>query len=214
MHRRFIFIDESGDFGFSDKSSHHITLSAIVVSDKVALERVPRRVRRYLGKSAKNGSELKFHRSEDSVKRKILSAFSSLPDAKIVCIIVDKRKVSGHYRNRRNDMYDDMCRVLIESFLWASVRSRRIDIFFDIRPRNKPKNRDFDSMITKEIEKQSEMMKIIAPTVFMSRVSSETCPGLIVADFIAGAIQRKHEHGSFEYYALISNSILVEKRWG
>lgn len=213
MHRRYVFIDESGDFGFSSKSSRHITLSAIVVSDRVALERIPKRMRKQLGKNAKTRPELKFHKSDDSVKRKVLNSFFSLPNAKVVCVVADKGKVSSHYRSHRNEMYDHMCSTLLESVLRSLGRPRELDLYFDIRPRNKPKNREFDSMVITEIQRHCQEMRIIAPSVFISRVSSETNPGLVVADFIAGAIQRKHEHRSLEYYDLISKSILVEKQW-
>ena len=212
MDNCHVFIDESGDFGFSKKSSRHITLSAVIVSNKIALERTPRKVRRQLKTSVEMKPELKFHDSDDAVKRKVLGMFASLPDMNVVCIVADKAKMTEYYRSHRSEMYDRMCGSLLEHVL-RSKKPRKLDIYFDVRPRNKPKGRDFDRTILNEIENHSRRLGIITPSVFISRVSSERSRGLIVADFVSGAIQRKHEHGSLEYYGLISDSIIIEKEW-
>lgn len=213
MPCQYIFIDESGDFGFSPKSSRYITLCAIIVSDKVMLERIPRRTRRQLNATVRMKPELKFHGSDEVVKRKVLGMFTLLPEAHIVCISLDKARIDKRYQKHKDGIYDRMCGALIDDLLQALPRVNRFDINFDIRPMNKPKSLDFDGMILREILSHSQRLKIIAPFATVSRMSSERNKGLIVADFVAGAIRRKYERRSPEYYDIISNSIISERMW-
>ena len=51
------------------------------------------------------------------------------------------------------------------------------------------------------------------PRINVSRFSSANSPGLQVADYVAGAVQRYYEFGDAEYYDMIKDSILIEKRY-
>jgi len=213
MSRRYIFIDESGDFGFSPKSSRYITLCAIIVSDKVVLERIPRRTRRQLNATVRMKPELKFHGSDEIVKRKVLGMFALLPEAHIASISLDKARIEKRYQKYKGEIYDRMCGALIGDILQTLPPVNRIEFNFDIRPMNKPKSLDFDDMILRKILTHSQRLRIISPFATVSRMSSERNKGLIVADFIAGAIRRKYERRSPEYYDIISNLIISERMW-
>jgi hypothetical protein len=106
-----------------------------------------------------------------------------------------------------------MCGALIGDTLQTLPPVNRIEINFDIRPMNKPKSLDFDDMILRKILTHSQRLRIISPFATVSRMSSERNKGLIVADFIAGAIRRKYERRSQEYYDIISNLIISERMW-
>ena len=51
----------------------------------------------------------------------------------------------------------------------------------------------------------------IPPVVRVSKLDSHNSRGIQVADYIAGAIQRKHETGDAIYYTSIAPIIAVER---
>jgi len=71
-----IFLDESGDLGFSEKSQQYFVIAILITKDKKPIENCIKRIRqRKLPKKYKKIPELKFTNS-DNVIRKSISQMS------------------------------------------------------------------------------------------------------------------------------------------
>ena len=69
----YVFIDESGDLGFTPKSTKYYIIASVETRDYVELNNVVKRVRRTLKKHKKNIPEFKFTRSNDVIRRRLLN---------------------------------------------------------------------------------------------------------------------------------------------
>ncbi len=89
----YIYIDESGDLGFSEKGSEYFVMSAIVINDEGThnqFRRIPKKIRqRKLKKSFKKQSELKFSNSSVLIREQFLTRAAKLP-IKVYALIIKK----------------------------------------------------------------------------------------------------------------------------
>lgn len=77
MHRTIhVFVDESGDLGFSPSSSRHIVAVALAVPDSVAVRRLVRRAHGRFGPRENRPGELKFNTGSAGLKRFILEGMA------------------------------------------------------------------------------------------------------------------------------------------
>ena len=91
--KNYIYIDESGDIGYTEKSSKYFILTAICVTDEVVLSRIARSVHR--SKLSKDKKEmLHAYRESDSIKNKILDKINGV-EYKIVYVCNDKSKIKN-----------------------------------------------------------------------------------------------------------------------
>lgn len=88
----YIFLDESGDLGFKKTSSKWFIFTIAIVSHPRLLERVVKKVWRSLKKKHKALGELHAVHEKDITRKRMLKALSELPDLKIICIILNKKK--------------------------------------------------------------------------------------------------------------------------
>jgi len=72
-----IFLDESGDLGFSEKSQPYFVIAILITKDKKPIENCIKRVRqRKLPKKYKNKPELKYRNSNHIIRRSVLKCLS------------------------------------------------------------------------------------------------------------------------------------------
>ena len=70
MDTKYIYIDESGDLGFSEKSSKVLVISALITNDPSKLDRIIKNARRNkFKKELKNANEIKFNKSSPKVRK-------------------------------------------------------------------------------------------------------------------------------------------------
>ena len=123
-----IYLDESGDFGFTlnkpyrhGGSSRYLTIAfAVCPSDKQhLLKRVVREV--YNTTKTDPKTELKGSSMDIETKklfaRKVSSLISMNPDIKIVSITVNKSKVQQHIREDANKLYNYMIKVAVLDYI-------------------------------------------------------------------------------------------------
>lgn len=68
----YIFIDESGDLGFTERSTKYYVIASVETRNLLNLTRIIKRVRKTLRKKRKNIPELKFARSDDVIRKRLL----------------------------------------------------------------------------------------------------------------------------------------------
>ena len=70
----YIFLDESGDLGFSKKSQQYFVIAILITKDKKPIENCIKRVRqRKLPKKYKRIPELKFRNSNRIIRKSVLN---------------------------------------------------------------------------------------------------------------------------------------------
>jgi len=212
VRRCFVFVDESGDLGFGKSSSRHITVAAVIVEDGTRLERIPQKMRRRrLKKSLFRKPELKFHNSNPDLRKAVLKRIVALNEARIVSVTVDKTNAREGDRDHREDIYTRASSELVREICrFVKVRDE-LTIVFDARPCNRDLGAGFDRRIRLHAINGCREVGRIPPEVRIRRLDSLNSRGLQVADYVAGAIQRKHEIGDASYHAIIVPIIVVEK---
>jgi hypothetical protein len=71
----------------------------------------------------------------------------------------------------------------------------------------------FKEHISNAIDEECRRLRFIPPSIILQMNSPGTCQGLIVADFIAGALHKKYSGGDSTYYRTIKDVICFETYW-
>lgn len=212
MSTCFAFVDESGDAGSSEGSSRHITLAAVITGDAPSLERIPRRIRkRRLKKSLMRKPELKFHNSSPAIRKEVLELAVALADVRLVSVTMAKGQSTRQQKVNRRDLYMLAARELILDVARLCQSCDKLVLVFDARPLNRDPGASFDDEVKTLLEQAFSGMWKIPPVVNIRRLDSTNSRGLQVADFIAGAIQRKHEMGDDSYSGIIAKRMAGER---
>ncbi len=200
-------MDESGDMGFSNKSSKWFLFTLAIVDDARVLEKVIKKVWKTLRKKHKNISELHAFQEQDVTRIRILRLLSEIDDLKIVAIILNKTKVHINLQEQKNYLYNYTANLVLDRLINKKVLNKDNKIFLVVDRKDTKKNlrNNFISYITNS-------MKIRKHDKFeMTLVASHDNKCLQAVDFISWAIFRKYERGDFEYYEIVRNRIIDEK---
>ncbi|OGS52193.1 MAG: hypothetical protein A3K75_04235 [Euryarchaeota archaeon RBG_13_61_15] len=210
MRGLYAYADESGDFGTSAGSSRHVSLAAVITSDVKPLERIPGKVRRtYLGKTVAQKPELKFSGTDPRLRKMVLEMAVKIPDLSIVSLILHKEEARERPNGLPAGIRAHMAKMLAVEIIRVE-KTPSLRIVFDARPEARMLSQRIDADIEIALIAECERLGRIVPEVRVSRYDSMSNPGLQVADFVAGAIQRKWEHGDRTYHDIIASRIRKE----
>jgi len=207
-----VFIDESGDIGYP-KGSSILTVAALITGDSKRIERIPLQIRKKrLRKNLIRKSELKFHNSDEWVRKAVLSLLMRRDDFQIMAIIIDKRLVATELQEDKEGFYDECCAQLAAEVAKACPNAAGLNIVFDQRYKSKGVNDNFTSLIRTRVEEARPELRRYTSSIQISGFDSQRSGGLQVADFVAGALQRKYEQDDSAYYEIIAARILKEDK--
>lgn len=203
----YIFLDESGDLGFGERSSKWFLFTLVVVDDPRKLERVIKSARRSLKKKHKHSfSELHAYNCDDITRRRVLTKLAEL-DISVVSTILNKQKVYVDLQNQKNHLYNFTANIVLDRLINTKLidGGKYISLVVDRKDTKKHLRDNFISYIT-------EAMKQRRGGGFeMTLAASHDEKGLQAVDFISWAIFRKYESGDFEFYEIIKNKIIDER---
>ena len=210
----YIYIDESGDLGFSKKGSKYFVISATVINDEEThkqFRRIPKRIRqRKLKKSLRKQSELKFSNSSVLIREQFLTRAAKLP-IKIYALIIRKEYTKEKLRNNLDILYNYLIKILLEKAFGGINDNDKLIICLDkcMSPRQRE---NFEAYIKTEFLFLFQKL----PDVKILHELSHHRPSLQVVDFICGAFGYKYntmrlKKGCSYYTDIIKNRIEVEK---
>ena len=201
-----IFIDESGDLGFSKKSSRWFILTIVLTSNHRRIEKCVKKVHRGLKKKYKKVRELHAYHADSVTKKRVLHFLSDADDLKVFCIVLNKKKVYVDLRKQKNYLYNYTTNILLDRLHNKKVlkSNSKIEIVIDQRETNKFLKSNFENYLKNNLAKKgnSNFDIKIKPS------HAEKC--LQAVDFISWAIFRKYERGDYEYYEIIKEKIIEE----
>jgi len=203
----FIYMDESGDMGFSKKSSKWFLFTLALVDDKKALERVIKKVWKTIRKKHKHAGELHASHEKDVTITRVLQLLSELSDLKIVTIILNKEKVHLDLQEQKNYLYNYTANIVLDRLINTKIldKSQILSLIVDRKDTKKNLRDNFISYITEAMHKRDHK------NFNMTLTASHDDKCLQAVDFISWAIFRKYERGDFEYYEIIRSKIIDEK---
>ncbi|MDO8529471.1 MAG: DUF3800 domain-containing protein [bacterium] len=202
----YIFLDESGDLGFKSTSSKWFIFTIVLTNDHRKIEKVIKKIRKGLKKEYKKVSELHAYHSQPIVKKKMLKMLAELEDFKILCIILNKKKVYIDFQKQKNYLYNYTANILLDRLHNKKVINvnEPIELYIDQKDTNKFIRDNFEKYLKGNfIKRGNNKVNIkIKPS------HTEKC--LQAVDFVSWAIFRKYEKNDYEYYEIIKNSIIGE----
>ena len=214
-----VFVDESGDLGFSKRSSKFFIVSFLFMRNTKPF----RDDFRWLHLRLRNRhryfhDELKFSQSTDTVRRKGLQLLCNHDDCGIGLIVVNKRKI-----DKRTKFYRDLeflyRYVIVDTVLNAIIprlnSKERLSLILDKRIPN-AQSKLFSTyaeikgyLINKELDK-----KLFSKYRFkVDHRNSKHEPCLQAADFAAGAEFHLVERKNSAYREIINDKIKEYRYW-
>jgi len=201
---KYIYLDESGELGFSKASSRYFTITLLVCDPKAEqeLQRVIKKIRqKKLKKKLKESPEIKWNNSSDWIKDKVFEKLKNIK-FEIFTIILDKSKVYNYLRGEKHRLYNYLTQLIITECSMDGKTKLVVD-----RSKNKRSLRDdFDQYIRGKVKDRCEDMEI-------SHEDSKNNGVLQTLDFVSGAIFNKYGFEKKEYYDKIKEKITTEKNF-
>lgn len=203
----YIFLDESGDLGFKKSSSKWFIFTIAIVSDHRLLERVVKKIWRPLKKKHKKLGELHAYRADDITRTRMLQKLNELKDLKVLCIILNKKKVHIDLQNQKNYLYNYTANILLDRLhSSATIKSdEQINLFIDRKDTKKRLRENFTRYLAGEMTNRGRKRFSVALHTSYENKS------LQAVDFISWAIFRKYERGDYEFYEIIKSKITDER---
>lgn len=190
---RFVYIDESGDLG--ERGSRFLVLAALIMPDYSPLDRIIRNMRRNkFKKELRKAHEIKANHSSKDVIRHMLSKLSALSDARILYVVLEKRKLFSRYlKSDKNKLYNYVAGKLARNLL---LPDSAVEIRIDKSKGRQLLQQDFNAYFLKNLGSASARVTI-------DHSYSHTWSGLQFADILAWSAFQKFEHSDSGFIDLI-----------
>jgi len=197
----FLFLDESGDVGTSERSTPIFTVGILHLGSSSALSRAIKRARKKsLGRHAPV-NELKWSQSSDRVRLAVIEQIcrESSQIAGVSAAVIDKRWINPSLARRREDVrYNYAVRLAMEKggLFEPSKRGRRIQLTIDARNRR----------ATETLTEYADLLmssEDLACAVSVVAGDSQRIPQLQCADFVVGAIYAAYAHKEWTYFNVL-----------
>jgi hypothetical protein len=203
----YIFLDESGDLGFKEKSSKWFIFTIVLTNNHKKIEKVIKNIRKGLKKKFKL-KELHAYHADAVTKHRMLKKLAELEDLKVLCIILNKKKVYIDLQNQKNYLYNYTANILLDRLHNKNIIKidEPINLYIDKKDTNKFIRENFEKYLKDNLMKRVNNRKI---DIRIKPSHTEKC--LQAVDFVSWAIFRKYERGDYEYYEDIKDKIIEEK---
>jgi hypothetical protein len=206
-----VFVDESGDLGFTQKSTRFFVVAYVECASPVQMRIGINRVLKHLHQRKKYSlarNELKFSRMDNYCRRFVLEKIAGF-EASLGVVVLEKALVNSNLRKEPPVLYN-WCVVhnIMLSLLPNIASGNKLNMVFD---RSLPawRIKEFNAYVENKasyllFEKGTALSR---NSISSAHVASEVEPCLQVADAIAGAYFQKYEHKNEEYVQIVEDKI-------
>jgi len=215
-----VYVDESGDMGFSEKSSEFFTIGYAFTVNRFP-DKENKTIKRVLKNintaHKKNIPEFKFSANTDKTKKKFLKTVNKL-DIELGVICISKDSVKSELKKDpcrfyRFTVIDTIISHLVEDYIESYDHYNSIRFTID-RSLTKNAINSFNEYCEQKIHyKIKEKSWKIDFTSMIHHEDSKNVPMLQVADYIASATQRYVVHGDSVFYGMYANKLKYREKW-
>ncbi|MFA6404960.1 MAG: DUF3800 domain-containing protein [Candidatus Paceibacterota bacterium] len=203
----YIFLDESGDLGFGERSTRWFVIATIITTNFRPIEKAVTKIWCSMSKKYQKHGELHANFHNSSIRRRFVKAISKIENLNIAYVVVNKRNTPHNIKYEHENLYTYATYVLLEKIqsLGIITHDNQVTLCADKRSTNKILNKHFTEYITKLTEKnRDEPIKV-------ELINSSNSKSLQAVDFVSWAIFRKYERNDHELYDLIREQICSEQ---
>lgn len=203
----YIYLDESGDLGFSESSSKYFVIAFVRLNKPEGLKRCVKRVKQKY--NIPTDVELKGYETQLKIKKELLIRFSRLPDLEIYSITAQKENIKERLRTDTNIFYNYMTGLsLIEKVLEES-RDSEVVINIDRRIISITSGFNLEEYIKYKIWYENGRIDLNLKIHYIDSHNSLAIQGI---DIITNAIFKRYEWGYEELFNLIRNKVKMDKK--
>lgn len=218
-----VYVDESGDLGFKKNSSKFFTIGYVFTInrfpfiEKQIVKRTLKNINIGIKHHRRKISEFKFSNDSDRIRKKFLRKIKDM-DIVIGVVSISKDSVREDLKGDTNFLYrylvvDSIITVLVQEYFKAHDPYNSIKFIID-RSLSKIGRQEFNKYCDDKMSFRSwERDKKMESRVYVTHENSLNVQMLQVADYIAGAVQRKFEKNIPHYYSIISHKIKHKRKW-
>ena len=203
-----IYIDESGDLGFTDRASPYFIIAALIVRNPLAVRRCFAKIRRNkLRKKYRELPEFKFNNSGPEIKKRVLSCIASA-DIEIAYCILRKEQVFPHLRSNHQIVYNYLTGSLISHIIQKFLTGTDVEIIVD-KSLNGIQREAFDQYLVYKTFERNQSFDPADIRIRIEHADSKNEPCIQAADFIAGALHYFYRTGDNGYSCIIESKIAM-----
>ncbi len=199
-----VYLDESGDLGFSTRGTKHFVIVALALPEPEGLARIVKRISRRHFFSFEKSIEFKFNKSSERAKRLLLDGI-----ARTGCSIswggIVKENTPMRLRDNKNELYGYLC-SRTTSELTRRIQSRSIRIVLDRRSGNRSVRKDLEEHLALAVV--DHHLGHFRPRIEFSHLDSMACEGIQATDFVAGAVFQGLERSNLSYLERVKGRVV------
>lgn len=210
----YVYIDESGDLGFSLKSSRYFVVAYLILDYPFEVAKVMKRLLKKLHERkeyARRCNELKYSNSKDTVRRKVLEKICKC-NMEIGFVVLEKAKVKPELKKKTTVLYNFVIvDTVMRNILPKLTSNDKLCIIVDKTLSRLSKNVfnmyaiNKASWLLSVQWRQREQIRL--SNIEVRHENSQREPCLQAVDFLAGACFHKYEHDNDCYFRIIENKV-------
>jgi hypothetical protein len=197
-----VFLDESGDLGWSLGSSQHLVIGTVCTRSRRRLGRLLKRFKEAFGIPL--NAELKSFDAGPSARHYLLKMLASDRQCYCRAIVVYKPNVKVHLRREPNLLYNYATGLLLVPHI-KGLSSVVLSV--DPREQKVSAPRRFDEYLRTELYAEHESDVDLQ----IHRPESSVSPGIQAADYLCNAIFRHFERGETRCYSAIRGKLELHR---
>jgi hypothetical protein len=216
----YVFVDESGDLGFSSKSSPFFTLGFVIMlnSNSIFIENKTRRLRKNMNRSKKitGMQEFKFSNDSDKTRMRFLKKINTF-ELQIGAVVVSKDSVKQDLKPDKTLLYNyiavhEIIDIIIGQYL--KPHSPYNNIYYTIDKNTSVSVEDFNEYCEEKVQYLAKPRKFVGDiNISIRHLDSKSHSCLQIADYVAGSISAKFTRGESKYYDIIKKKIRHKQKW-
>jgi len=202
----YVYLDESGDLGFDQRSTRYFTIAFVIVEDPIPFKRCVKAVK--IKYHIPQGAELKGYTTRKIIKEDLLHRFLKL-DMEVHAITVRKENVEPKLRKDTNILYNYMVGLsLVERILEEPVDARVV-VDVDRRITSITSGFKFNEYLRYKIWYEKERRDIDLEIHHLDSHAAYTIQGI---DVICNSIFRKYNSNNYALFNIIQDKVKSDRR--
>jgi len=202
----YIYLDESGDLGFEQRSTRYFTIAFVIVEDPIPFRRCVKAVK--IKYHIPRDVELKGSTTRKVIKEDLLNKFLQL-DMEVYAITVKKENVELKLRRDTNILYNYMVGLSLVDRILQEPLDTRVAITVDRRITSITSGFKFNEYLRYKIWYEKERQDINLEIYHLDSHETYALQGI---DVICNSIFRKYNSNNYDLFNILQDKVKSDRR--